>query len=97
MSDQMSDQLREGDTEVITWSAFLTELGMPPALRELSERQMRYGICSEPACQWPIAGWCVMLSMLCVCDQKIAARASRVPEPSAASSRLHAGRNDRKK
>jgi hypothetical protein len=59
MSDQISDQISEGETEFITWSAFLAELGMPPALRELSERQMRYGICSESACQWPIAGWCV--------------------------------------
>ena len=47
------------DTKYLTWSEFLTEIGMPADLRDLSERQMRYGICSEATCQWPIGGWCV--------------------------------------
>lgn len=53
-----TDTPTEGQTQYLTWSEFLTALGMPADLRALSEAQMRYGICSEPFCYWPIAGWC---------------------------------------
>jgi ferredoxin len=33
----------------------------------LLEAQLRHGICSASACQWPIAGWCVSCgSKLCL-------------------------------
>ena len=51
--------MSEDQTQYLTWSEFLTEIGMSADQRELSERQMRDGICSEATCQWPIGGWCV--------------------------------------